>query len=193
MAVQFRPQSPPTDDELEFLNAQNAPLRFERTLDGDLVVSPPTGFSTGMQNTELIVQLDAWNRRHGHGKVIESSTGVSIGSNGAPDGGWLSGARFRSIPREQRAKFLRVPPDAIFELRSPSDSASSLAKRAEDWLSAGVALAVVLDPFERNATLRRPGAEPVVAVDTLRIDKALLPGATGDLVLDLNAIFDADQ
>jgi hypothetical protein len=39
----------------------------------------------------------------------------------------------------------------IFELRSPSNSASSIATRA------------------------------------------LLPGATGDLVLDLNAIFDADE
>jgi len=193
VAVQFRPKSPPTDEELEFLNAHNAPLRFERTLDGDLVVSPPTGYSTGARNSELNAQLSAWIRRHGHGIVIDSSTGVSIGLNGAPDGGWLSGARHRAIPREQREKFLRVPPDLIFELRSPSDSASSIAKRAKDWLSAGVALAVVLDPFARNATLQRPQGDPIVTVDTLRIDKALLPGATGELVLDLNAIFDADE
>jgi Uma2 family endonuclease len=193
MAVQFRPQSPPTDEELEFLNAHNAPLRFERTLDGDLLVSPPTGYSTTTRNSELNAQLVAWNRQYGHGKVLDSSAGVSIGLNGAPDGGWVSGARHRAIPREQREQFLRVAPELIFELRSPSNTASSVAKRAKEWLSAGVALAVVLDPFERNAMLHRPDQEPIVAVDTLRIDQALLPGATGDLVLDLNAIFDADQ
>ncbi len=193
MAVQFRPKSPPTDDELEFLNARFEPLRFERTLEGDLVVTPPTGFSTGTQNSELNAQLVAWNRRHGHGKVLESSTGVSIGLNGAPDAGWLSGSRFRAIPKEQRAKFLRVPPDLIFELRSPSNTATSTAKRVKQWLSAGVEVAVALDPFEKNATLYRPKLDPAVAVDTLRIDKALLPGATSDLVLDLTAIFDADD
>jgi Uma2 family endonuclease len=182
MAVQFRLKSPPTDDELEFLNANNEPLRFERTLDGELLVSPPTGFSTGTRNTELVFQLSAWNRRHGHGKVLESSTGVSIGLNGAPDAGWLSGARHRAIPKEQREKFLRVAPELIFELRSPSNTASSVTRRA-----------VVLDPFERNATLRRSDSEPIVAVDTLHIDRALLPGATGDLVLDLDAILDADE
>jgi Uma2 family endonuclease len=193
MAVQFRLKSPPTDDELEFLNANNEPLRFERTLDGELLVSPPTGFSTGTRNTELVFQLSAWNRRHGHGKVLESSTGVSIGLNGAPDAGWLSGARHRAIPKEQREKFLRVAPELIFELRSPSNTASSVTRRADDWLSAGVDVAVVLDPFERNATLRRSDSEPIVAVDTLHIDRALLPGATGDLVLDLDAILDADE
>jgi Uma2 family endonuclease len=64
-------------------------------------VSTPSGFATGLQNAELIGQLVLWNRQHGHGKVLESSTGVSIGLNGAPDAGWLSGDRFRNIPTQQ--------------------------------------------------------------------------------------------
>ena len=62
MAVQFKPLTVPTDDELADLNAQNPNLRFERTLSGDIVVSPPTGLSTGPQNSDLNFQIVVWNR-----------------------------------------------------------------------------------------------------------------------------------
>ncbi len=191
MAVQFRPRIAPTDEELEYLNAHNAPLRFERTLEGELVVTPPTGYSTGLQNAELVGQMRDWNRRHGHGKVIESSTGVSIGLNGAPDAGWLSGQRDRTIPKEERSKFLTVAPEIVFELQSPSATARAIATRAAEWVAAGVRLAVVLNPAERVAIPHDESGAGRPCAETLRIDKALLPGADDDLVLDLTAIFDA--
>jgi len=58
MALQFRLWKIPSDEELEFLNEHNPPLRFERTLDGALSLSPPTGFATGEQNSELNRLLD---------------------------------------------------------------------------------------------------------------------------------------
>jgi len=192
MALQFRPWRFPSDEELEFLNEHNAPLRFERTLDGELSLSTPTGFATGERNSELTRQLANWNIAHGHGSVLDSSTGISIGLNGAPDGGWLSGERRRSIPAEQRSKFLRIAPEIVFELRSPSDSAPAIAKRAGDWVAAGVKVAIVLDPVARVAIPHdESGPGPAVTSGTLRIDKTLLPGASEDLVLDLFAIFDA--
>ena len=130
MAVRFHPPSVPTDEELEYLNARNAPLRFERTLEGELVVTPPTGYSTGRQNSELVRQLGNWNLEHGHGAVLESSTGVTLGQlHGAPDAGWISGERDRTIPKEKRAHFLPVPPELVFELMSSSDTAPATAKR----------------------------------------------------------------
>jgi Uma2 family endonuclease len=192
VAVQFRLWKIPSDEELEFLNEHNAPLRFERTLDGALSLSPPTGFTTGARNAELTRQLGTWNIAHGHGTVIDSSTGISIGLNGAPDGGWLSGERSRSIPPERRSKFLSIAPELVFELRSPSDTAPAIAKRAGDWVAAGVKLAVVLDPVARISIPHdSSGPGPAVSSRTFRIDKALLPGASDDLVLDLFAIFDA--
>jgi len=191
MAVQFRPRTVPTDEELEYLNAHNAPLRFERTLDGELLVMPPTGYETGLQNVELVGQLREWNRRHGHGQVIESSTGVSIGLNGAPDAGWLSGERHRSIPKEARAKFLPIAPEVIFELISPRDTVPAVTKRAGEWVSAGVQIAVILNPSARTAVVRdRAGVSDPVR-KTLTLPKAVLPGADEELVLDLEAIFDA--
>ncbi|MFZ1125487.1 MAG: Uma2 family endonuclease [Candidatus Baltobacteraceae bacterium] len=191
MAVRFRPQTAPSDEELEYLNAHNAPLRFERSLDGDLIVTPPTGGATGLQNAELVGQLRDWNRQWGHGKVLESSTGVSIGLNGAPDAGWISGPRYHAIPKAERSKFLKIAPELVFELMSPSEAAAATARRASEWVRAGVRLAVVLDPERRSAIPhdRNGAGAPVSPI--LRVDKAILPGADAALELDLAAIFDA--
>jgi Uma2 family endonuclease len=199
MAVQFRPNTVVTDEELAYLNAHNAPLRFERSLDGDLIVTPPTGGATGLRNAELVRQIGDWNLMHGHGAVLESSTGLSLGQlNGTPDAGWLSADRFRTIPEEDREKFLTVAPELVFELRSPSDTVSAITKRAKEWVTAGVRLAVVLDPQKRTATpYDKDGSSSLVSVTgepadaKLRIEKALLPGADSDLILDLAAVFDA--
>jgi Uma2 family endonuclease len=191
MAVQFRLQAVPTDEDLEDLNLRNAPLRFERTLAGEVIVTPPTGYVTGRQNNELARQLGNWNLEHGHGGVLDSSTGVSIGLNGAPDAGWISGERDRTIPEEKRSKFLPVAPELIFELMSPSDTASETAKRADEWVTAGVRLAIVLDPERRVAIPHDANGTGEPVSEILSIDKALLPGADADLVLNLAAIFDA--
>jgi Uma2 family endonuclease len=191
MTVRFRPQIAPSDEELEYLNAHNAPLRFERSLDGDLIVTPPTGGATGLQNAELVGQLRDWNRQWGHGKVLESSTGVSIGLNGAPDAGWISGPRYQAIPKAERSKFFKVAPELVFELMSPSDTAATTAKRAGEWVTAGVGLAVVLDPERRVAIPHDAGGAGAALYPSLRIERARLPGAEADLVLDLAALFDA--
>jgi Uma2 family endonuclease len=192
MAIQFRPLTIPTDEDLEYLNARNAPLRFERSLDGDLVVTPPTGYVTGRQNSELVRQLGNWNLEHGHGAVLESSTGVTIGLlRGAPDAGWLSGDRDRAIPKDERRRFLAVAPELVFELMSPGDTKAATAKRADEWVSAGVRLAVVLDPDLRVATPHDKNGAGLPVFPVLRVGKALLPGADTDLELDLAAIFDA--
>jgi hypothetical protein len=116
---------------------------------------------------------------------------VSIGLNGAPDAGWLSGERHRSIPKAARTKFLSVAPELIFELISPSDTVPAVTKRAGEWVSAGVQIAVVLNPVPRTAVVHdhAGAAGPVRKVLTLA--KSLLPGADEDLILDLDAIFDA--
>jgi Uma2 family endonuclease len=191
MAVQFRPVTAPTDEELAYLNTQNPDLRFERTLSGEIVVSPPTGLSMGSQNSELNAQIVVWNRTHGHGKVLDSSTGISIGLNGAPDAGWISGERYDRIPKKQRTQFLKTAPELVFELRSPSDRMATLARRAAEWVEAGVTTAVLLDPRSRTATSYTATGPGKPTTRRFKIDKAVLPGATEDLVLDLDAIFDA--
>ena len=191
IGLQFRPLIAPTDEELALLNARNPNLRFERTLSGDVVVSPPTGLATGPQNSDLTAQLVTWNRGHGHGRVLDSSTGISIGMNAAPDAGWISGDRYDTIPMERRNEFLNIPPELVFELRSSSDSPIAIKHKAEEWVIAGVTLAVVLDPRSRTAIVYGASGSPESAMQRLAITREFLPGATADLIVDLNSIFDA--
>jgi len=58
-------------------------------------------------------------------------------------------------------------------------------------VSAGVQIAVVLNPASRTAVVHDHTGAGVPIREFLTLPKALLPGAEQDLVLDLEAIFDA--
>jgi hypothetical protein len=64
-------------------------------------------------------------------------------------------------------------------------------ERADEWVAAGVRLAVVLDPSTRIAIPHERNGTGSPVGETLRIAAALLPGADGDLIINLAAIFDA--
>ena len=72
---------------------------------------------------------------------------------------------------------LTVIPEVTFEVRSPSDSWNEATAKALDYLSAGVQVAVVLDPSNRSATVFRPDSIPqnLEASDELTIPDHL-PG-----------------
>jgi Uma2 family endonuclease len=70
-----------------------------------------------------------------------------------------------------------VPPDLVFEVRSPSDrSPDVLAKVAEYW-NAGVAVVVVVDPADASVIVYRETARPTIftAADSLTLPD-VLPG-----------------
>ncbi|MGP6158083.1 MAG: Uma2 family endonuclease [Vulcanimicrobiaceae bacterium] len=193
MAVQFHPKTVPTDEEIAYLNDRNAPLRFERSLEGELVVTPPAGNATSRRNARLVALLTAWNDAHGYGKVYDSSGGFSLGFLRAPDAAWMSATRASTIPPEQDEQYSSVSPELVFEFISPSDRdrPAEPPKKAKEWVTAGVSLAVVLDPFQRLATVHTQSGALPPAYPTLTIDRTSLPGADEDLVLDLAQIFDA--
>ncbi|EGJ28919.1 MULTISPECIES: Uma2 family endonuclease [Moorena] len=64
------------DDDQFFEFCQvNRDLRIERTLDGKIIVMPPTGGETSDRNSDINFQLRLWNRQTKLGKVFESSCG----------------------------------------------------------------------------------------------------------------------
>jgi Uma2 family endonuclease len=48
-----------TDEQFYQLCQDNRDLRFERNVDGDMVIMPPTGGETGNRNIEIAYQLQA--------------------------------------------------------------------------------------------------------------------------------------
>ena len=177
-----------TDDELLAISERNPGYQFERTAKGELVVSP-TGSDGGRRSLEVAGQIRDWNRRHKLGVAFDSSAGFRLpdGSCRSPDASWIRRERWESLPREARAGFAALCPDAVFELRSPSNTVSELREKMQAYLDNGARLSVLLDPDSRAVEVYRPGAqtERHAAATLLPLDPEL-PG----FVLDCSAVFE---
>ena len=150
---------PTNHDQFFKVCQENLPLGLERTPEGRLSVTMPTGGRTGNRNSELNYQLMAWNRQSRAGYVFDSNTGFELpnGAMRAPDVAWVSKARLDTVPEAQRDKFLPLAPDFVIELRSDSDRLAPLKTKMREYLSAGVSLALLIDPAYRKVYIYRLG------------------------------------
>jgi Uma2 family endonuclease len=119
-----------TDEELWELSERNPGYQFERTADGRLIVTP-TGGESGRRSLQIAYQLERWNRRTRLGVAFDSSTGFRLpdGSLLSPDASWVRRERWEALSREEREGFVPFVPDAVFEVRSASQSLGSCGRR----------------------------------------------------------------
>src|ERR1022692_4527011 len=87
ISVQLSPAYPMTQDQFFDFCQQNADKRFERTAEGELIITAPSGGDAGFQDAEVCTQLNNWAKAAGKGKVSGSSGGFILpkGANRAPD------------------------------------------------------------------------------------------------------------
>ena len=174
-----------TDEVLLRLSERNPGYQLERNAEGRLVVSP-TGGEGGRRSGEVFLQLGAWNRNLASGVVFDSSTGFNLpdGSCLSPDASWIRRERWESLSREQRKGFPPLCPDAVFEVRSESDSLADLRAKVQAYLANGARIAVLIDPEARTVEVYRPGREPErhEGARSVRLDPEL-PGFALDLGL----------
>lgn len=147
-----------TPAQFELLAIANRDMRLERTASGVLVVNPPTGWETGERNSSLTGQLYRWYEDHGEmGKTFDSSTGFTL-PNGAirsPDASWVSQARWDTLSPDQKEGFAKICPDFVVELRSESDSLSSLQEKMQEYVKNGAQLGWLIDPQNRRVEIYR--------------------------------------
>lgn len=157
IAIHLRPAIEMTDEQFFMLCQINRDLRIERTVEGDLIVMPPTGFLTGSQNADLVTQLQNWTKRDGTGVATDSSTGFKLPNDAvrAPDAAWIRRERLAALSNEQKTKFLPLCPDFVIELRSSSDTLEDLQAKMKEYIEAGAQLGWLIDPFERKVYLYR--------------------------------------
>lgn len=177
-----------TDEQFYQLCQDNEDLRLELTAEGELIIMPPTGGTTGSRNADTTSQLTVWAKKDGTGLSFDSST-MFILPNGAkrsPDASWVRRERWRALSEEERDKFVPLCPDFVLELRSPSDSLSFLQDKMDEYISNGAGLGFLLDPKAKRAYVYRPG-QPMEALDNPRTVSGdpVLPG----FVLDLKDIW----
>ena len=141
-----------SDAEIEQLSSRNPELCFERSADGDLIVTPPAGSESGRRNALITAMLFLWNEAEGNGVVFDSSAGFRLPDTSllSPDASWIQRSRWERLTLEEREAFAPICPDVVLELMSPSDRGARARERILAFRKNGAAIAVLVDPFERS-------------------------------------------
>ncbi|NJR68180.1 MAG: Uma2 family endonuclease [Synechococcales cyanobacterium CRU_2_2] len=174
-----------TDEQFLYICRQNEALRFEMTAQGDLIVMPPVGGTSGNRESDLNADVQIWNRRSRLGKVFSSSTVFRLpnGAKRSPDVAWVEQSRWEALSKEDQEKFPPIAPDFVIELRSRTDRLASLQAKMQEYLDNGVRLGWLINPQDQQVEVYALEAVTVtLPLPTQLSGAAVLPG----FVLDLN-------
>jgi Uma2 family endonuclease len=137
-------------------------------------------------NGDLFGAVWDWNRQTKSGRVFDSSGGFTL-PNGAvrsPDVTWVGKPKADEIP--SGITFPELVPDFIIELRSKSDSLTTLRKKMEEYQANGVRLSWLINPQQQQVEIYRLGQPAEVLQSPHSLDgEDVLPGFR----LDLSSIF----
>ena len=150
-------------------------------------MNAPAGGDTSSGNAEITRQLSNWSIQHRRGRVFDSSAGFFLpdGSMLSPDAAYTVAEQLRALTRDDRARFLRLAPAFIVELRSLSDSLSKCAEKMDAWMANGVELGWMVDPYTREVHVYEPGAAPRIETGS----RVTGSGPVAGFVLDLEEIW----
>lgn len=183
----IEPHPPLSDEEFEKLCARSEVLRLERTKEGTIRVNAPTGGMTSDGNSEINRQLRNWWMQHRRGRTFDSNMGFFLadGSMLNPDAAYVTAEQLEGLTRSQLARFLRLAPAFVIELRSESDRLPAVQRKMDDWMANGVQLGWLIDPYSKQVHIYESGAAP-------RIETGANLSGTGPVngfVLDLSEVW----
>ena len=155
-----------TDEQFYDLCRDNPELRFELTARKELVIMSPTGMKTGWRNGKITQRLANWTEQDGTGVCFDSSAGFSLpnGAKRSPDAAWIPMEKWQALTDEQKEKFGPLCPDFVVELRSPTDTLSSLQEKMKEYIENGAELGWLFEPKTMQAYIYRPN-QPVECLD----------------------------
>lgn len=176
-----------TDDQLFDFCQENRELRIERTKTGEIIIMPPTGGETGLNNFNIAGQLYIWNHKEKKGVAFDSSTGFHLPSGAvrSTDVAWVSLERWQALSPDERKKFPPLCPDFVIELRSATDSLGLLQDKMIEWISNGCRLAWLIDTEHEDVYIYRPEAntQKISSFNQVFSGEDVLPGFNLDLNL----------
>jgi Uma2 family endonuclease len=160
-----------TAEQLFAANLQHCEL-----IAGELVMMSPAGFDHGRFASRIVAALENHATRRGLGVVTTAEAGFQLSQDPdtvrAPDVAFVRAGR---IPLGGVKGFFQGAPDLAVEVVSPTDRASEVAAKVQDWLRAGCSMVWVVDPENRAVAVHRSHNEITVltAADTLTGGDAL--------------------
>lgn len=170
-----------TDEEFFYFCQNNPALKLERRANGDIVFMSLTGGKTGKFNSDLITELNIWNRQSNYGIVFDSSTGFRLPDSSikSPDVALVATNRWAALTNLEQEKFVPLCPDFVVEIKSSTDRLKDAQQKMGEWIQNGCPLAWLLDIANQTAYVYKP-SQPLQTIDFLLhgklSDKNLLPG-----------------
>lgn len=148
-----------TFEDFLSLSSRFPDLRMEQETNGQITIMPPVFSGSGYRESEANGFVWQWNRQTKLGRTYSASTGIRLrdGSTRQADTAWISSEKLAALDAAQTDRsFLPVEPDFIIEVRSETDQLAKVkAKMNEVWISNGVRLAWLIDPYEEKAWIYR--------------------------------------
>lgn len=172
--------------EFQQICLDNPDLNFELTANGELVTMPPVGWESSKKNINLASQVYQWNLQRRLGEVFDSSGGFVLPSGAvrSPDVTWIAQEKLAGL--SAAVTFPAIVPDFVIELRSKSDSLTTLQAKMQEYRENGVRLGWLVNPPQKTVEIYRVGeatAEVQVSPGQLS-GEDVLPG----LVVDLSEV-----
>ncbi|MBM4031974.1 MAG: Uma2 family endonuclease [Planctomycetes bacterium] len=123
---------------------------------GELIMGSPPGYGHGSVEVRISKALAIFVEAKGLGEVVGGEPGFIIARNPdtvrAPDVAFIRAER---VPKRERARFYQGAPDLAVEVISPSDRASEVNAKVQDWLDAGCRMVWVVDPETETVAVYR--------------------------------------
>ena len=159
-----------TEEELMAL-----PDKKSELVGGEIVPMNAAGMPHGVTLMRLGARLQVHVEKTGLGWLMDSSTGcwMPSGNMRVPDLSYVSRER---LP-ESTPGFVRVVPDLVVEVLSPSDSRTYTASKIREYVEAGVRLTWLIDPERRTAEIHGCGtATRTIDADGMLDGEDVIPG-----------------
>jgi Uma2 family endonuclease len=133
--------------------------------------------------------LKAWAKAGDRGRVgTEWRVRVSIPGIPVhplvPDVAFISFARLRSLPKQER-QYPSVPPEIVVEILSPTDEPKDVEAKRKEYLAWGVSMVLIVDPASRS--MESYDSEGIHG--TIGAIESYTPPAFPDLDLPMRALF----
>jgi Uma2 family endonuclease len=155
---------------IEF-NHANSDLvgKLELDAEGALLITPMLREAGSSDEMVTLVSLANWAEDYG-GDVHGSRLGIRMpnGQRYAPDAAWISPEQQAYRPEPYPAPedwLLPFCPAFVVEIRSRSDRLAALQRKMADYIANGALLAWLIDPYQRQVHIYRPGVAPLVLDD----------------------------
>ena len=155
---------------------------------GEVIEMNPPQSRHGQVCGNVTFALRSFTKRHDLGHVLCNDTGVITERD--PDtvrGADVAYYSYARVPKGRLAGYLSTPPEVVFEVLSPEDRPGRVAAKIQEYLHAGVAKIVVLDPDEDRIYVYATG-KPTLELhdgDTLK-----LPEISPEFAVAVAELFD---